>query len=132
MQINHRSFLFSISVLFLSYSLNAQGATETANTDSIQRILMRDSLQMGDGLINEVLATKRNYFISVDQIRSNGSLNPEQQNSQIQTLRAQTTTNLRALLGNELYERYSAMIERRMKLKNPAFNKKPLAEGIGN
>lgn len=132
MKSNYRSFLFCICVLFTTNNLNAQGTSETANTDSIQRILMRDSLQMSDGLINEVLAIRHNYFISAEQIRSNGNLNPEQQNNQIQTLRAQTTSGLKALLGTELYERYSEMIERRMRLRNPALNSKPLAEGSNN
>lgn len=128
----YRVFILAISVQFWSINLHAQETGQNSEADSLQRILLRDSLQISDSLITQVLALRHNYFIAAEQIRSNESLDASQQNNQAQALRTQTTNSLKALLSDELYERYTQMITRRMRSRNPANNNMPLAEGTGN
>ncbi|MEO7982655.1 MAG: hypothetical protein ABI688_01110 [Bacteroidota bacterium] len=132
MQTYLRLFVCCVITLFFSGDLDAQGSSTTVQADSIQRIMMRDSLQISDSLITEVLVIKHNYFTQTEQIRSNVNLTTSQQNSEMATLRTQTTNNLKSLLGNEIYERYTQMIARRMRPGSLGVERRPLAEGTGN
>jgi len=110
-----KALFLNVLLCLISISCFGQESSTSSQLDSIQKKLMRDSLQMSDSVIIEFLNAKNEYLISVRQIRLNGALNRRQQNDQIQNLRFQTNNALRVMLGNEIYDRYIQMITRRMR-----------------
>lgn len=99
-------------VCFLCYGklLHAQ-----QSIDSVQKVLMHDSLGLCDNLIAKVVELRQGYFQKAIALRSDTSLNDEQRQAGIKLLRSQTNSGIKILLGEQVFEKYKQMIHDRIK-----------------
>ena len=83
---------------------------EQQYADSIQRILLQDSLGLSDAITAQVLTTRHNYDSLAGRLGQNASLNATQRRQQLQALRSQTIETIRQLMGAVIYDRYMRLI----------------------
>lgn len=106
--------LIAVAVLSLAFSLNARSQSsadaQRQHADSVQRILMHDSLGLSTSVINQVLAARDSSLAQATLIQNNTALTPQQQNTQLQALRRNATEATRELMGAALYERYLQLL----------------------
>src|SRR5262245_45340624 len=109
--------IIAIAILFL---FSSQLRAQQPAVDSMQKVLMRDSLSLNDSIIEKVILSRVNYLKNAEEVRLNQGLTTDQQNAAISALREQTNENIRALLGEEKFQRYMQLIRNRMRKRNPA------------
>ncbi|MFI5128414.1 MAG: hypothetical protein ACHQFX_00420 [Chitinophagales bacterium] len=110
-----KTVILNVALFFLSASCFSQGSTLSNQLDSVQKKMMRDSLQLSDSVIAEFLTEKNDYNAAVRDVRLNSTLTRVQQSDQVQALRIQANSRLKTILGTEVYERYVQMITRKMR-----------------
>ena len=110
------------------YAVSAQdsGSMEKARADSIQRISMRDSLNFSDTLITQIYGIRNSMIGKVRLLRNDFSI-PDRE-VKIMDLANQANENIRQLLGQEGYQKYTEMIRSRSK-KSANADQSPLAGG---
>jgi exopolysaccharide biosynthesis protein len=87
---------------------------EMRQADSLQRRMLRDSLQMSDTTITLLYALRDRYLKKAAAVRSDTSLSAEKQNAINDALKSNTNASIRVMLGDGLYDRYTLMIRRRL------------------
>jgi hypothetical protein len=102
---------------------------EQIEADSLQRILISDSLQIDDSIITKLFYIRDNYLQQVIQIRLDSTLSDLQTDNAISLIRTQTNDRIKELLGEEIYEKYTQMILMRMRKKSIVGS--PLASDSG-
>lgn len=78
--------------------------------DSIQRKLMKDSLNLSDQVITQVFTTRDNYSIQADQIHANQTLSPGEKSAALAALRLDTNNAIKELMGETAFQKYTEMI----------------------
>ena len=123
-----KHFSYCILSYLILFGANRTDAQEPTNStvDSIQRIIMRDSLQISDSLITMVFGIRNNYLQQSQVIRNSSSLSDTAKNSAVRTLGMQTNQSIKSLLGDETFSRYEAIINYRMRQRMN--NRRPLAD----
>lgn len=106
--------LFVAAALSLGLSLSAHSQSSAAaqrqHADSVQRVLMQDSLGLSTSVINQVFAARDSSLLQAAAIQNNTALTQQQQSLQLQTLRRNATEATRELMGVTLYERYLQLL----------------------
>jgi|SRR5882724_4882257 len=97
------------------------------SADSLQRTMMKDSLDASDSAITSVFSIRNNFLLRSDQITMDSTLNDAQKNSAMQLLATQTNEGIKNALGNTAYEHYTDMIRRRMTNRPNGSGQQPLA-----
>lgn len=117
---NHilKACLVFVFFLFLGKLLHAQQQP----IDSTQRSLMKNSLQISDTIITQVLKFRESYFIATVKIRSDSSMNAVQMRNALRVQRKETNNGIKFLMGAAKFEEYLKMIRNRMKIRNAAGN----------
>lgn len=111
--------------LFMLFSFKAVGQESSA--DSLQRILMRDSLNVSDAIITQVFAVRDSFNTASAALAFNASLTEAQKESSLSALITQTNNSIKTALGNAAYQHYKEMITRRMKARPRLSGMAPLA-----
>jgi hypothetical protein len=121
---NTHKLLGLVIITLITTSANSQPIPGLASTttqsdplqqrqhvDSLQRILMRDSLSLTDQVITQVLEARHN-FDSVSRLIYQNAPNTStsQQGIQVQALRRQTTEAIKELMGASAYDHYVRLI----------------------
>ena len=99
---------------------------ERGPADSLQRISMRDSLNFSDTLITQIYSIRNSMISKVLLLRNDFSI-PDRE-VKIMDLANQANENIRQLLGQEGYQKYTEMIRSRSK-KSANADQSPLAGG---
>ena len=86
--------------------------------DSLQRIVMKDSLGIDDAVVSHVFQVRNSYFIGVQNIRVNSSLTSLQKETEIHSIRMQTDEQIKSVLGIEAYEKYDRIIKGKLGRRN--------------
>lgn len=107
----------TLFIVIVRSPATAQDSRELAQTqiDSMQRTILRDSLQLTDRIIREVFTLRNRFFSQSDAVYASKTLSAIEQQNQIKQLRRETDESFRKLLGDPLYQRYRDLIESRMK-----------------
>jgi hypothetical protein len=127
-----KAFNKSLLVLLLAgtsyYAVSAQDSSsmERGPADSLQRISMRDSLNFSDTLITLIYGIRNSMISKVLLLRNDFSI-PDRE-VKIMDLANQANENIRQLLGQEGYQKYTEMIRSRSK-KSANADQSPLAGG---
>lgn len=113
--------------LLIHGNATAQGGMkeEMQAADSALRSTLKDSLQVSDETVTALFSIRDGFFNKSNEIYANGTPSIKEQDSRIRTLRKETNESIKALLGNNIYNRYVQMIEVRIRKRNS--NKQPLA-----
>ncbi len=114
-----------IIILIFKTSVTNSQAINTREyyvVDSVQKMMLKDSLKISDTLTEQIFAIRDNYYQKVSQIRLNNQLNEQQQNNQVKLLRKLNVENIKELMGTSLYIKYSGLIKNRMNKKNVTGN----------
>ncbi|HEX7845860.1 MAG TPA: hypothetical protein VF476_08690 [Chitinophagaceae bacterium] len=127
----YKIFLTMACCLFSLSLLHAQ-PSEQASADSMQRIIMKDSLGVSDSIITKVFNLRNNYLLSSAQIDANTIFTQQEKNEAKRLLIQETNTAVKNALGEVAYEHYTEMIRRRMRERPGQHNTKPLASGGNN
>jgi vacuolar-type H+-ATPase catalytic subunit A/Vma1 len=123
--------LFQISLLLffllaLSNLLGAQGTSDDS-ADSLQRVVMKDSLHLADKVITEIFAIRENYVLQSTKVSKDALLDEPKRTGVMQTLITQTNDGIKNLMGESAYSHYIEMIKRKT-IRIPAAGKtQPLA-----
>ena len=108
--------LFSLVVLALLFgsTADAQQTPTPAQlrADSLQRVILHDSLGLSESVANQVLALRDTCLHQVDRVSLQAGLTPTQQNAQIQSYRRQAILAIKELLGAAKYEEYMDQLSR--------------------
>jgi hypothetical protein len=106
--------------IFRTFTVNGQAinSKEFSQIDSVQKIMVRDSLKISDSMVTKLYALRDNYFKKVGQVRLNNQLSDQQQNDEVQIIRKQNILNIKDLLGTTIYVKYVQLIKNRMKKNN--------------
>jgi hypothetical protein len=123
-----KSLIAVLVVTFCACVVNAQqpqNEPEQRQSDSLQRIVMRDSLTVSDSVITRIFAIRNEYFQEVQNTRSDAQASKAQRDSTIASIREQTNRSIKELLGIEAYEKYLRMIRNNMRKRNSG-NGQPL------
>ena len=121
-----------LSVLTIGISQNskAQNTPEELqakqSADSLQRIKMKDSLQISDEAITQIFAIRDSMVQKINVVRSNSTLSSEEQDLQVSSIRNDTNESIKAILGDEKYLQYLDMIRNSLRQRNK-INELPLA-----
>lgn len=100
--------------------------------DSIQRIVMKDSLQVSDATITEVFTIRDGYFQKAKLLRADNTLTAKEREDKMDGLRRMTNENIQGKLGEAAYFRYVQMIRQRSQNRNSTYDTKPLAGANDN
>src|SRR5215216_3818468 len=124
-----------ITLLFICLSQGSEAQlTEIQLTqqraDSLQRIIMKDSLGITDEQVTQVFTVRDTLLQKTKLIRSNASLTVEQQNGLVTDIRNQANNNIQAILGQTAYQHYLDMILRKLAFRNTGTD--PLAGATEN
>jgi len=118
MKIKYGPLLIGLLVLAVFNTVTAQSqlikSAEQMQIDSLQRIVMRDSLQINDSLVTQIFTMRDSYLRQVIEVRLDSTLTELQQYNEVSIIRTQTNENIKSLLGSVLYDRYIQMISDRI------------------
>src|SRR5215213_295385 len=109
--------LFSIAFFLFSEICHAQTTDQLSiqqSTDSALRIVLKDSLNIGDADVSQIFAVRDSLFKKTQTIRNHTGLTVAEQNEQITALRSQTNDDIKTILGQPKYEKYLDMIRRKL------------------
>ncbi len=120
-------FIYCLVSLFMSFGINRINGQVSTNptADSMQRVMMKDSLQITDSLITVILELRNNYLQQTQVIRNDSSLSDISKDSTIRNVGIQTNQSIKSLLGDEKFSRYESIINNRMRQRMN--NRVPLA-----
>jgi hypothetical protein len=102
------------------------------SADSLQRVLMKDSLQVTDAVITQIYIVRDSFLSRASQIDADTLLSSNEKSNAKQILIAQTNTDIKTLLGETLYNQYTQMIRRRAMNRTRNINIQPLASQLNN
>lgn len=117
--------VFFVSFVLLLFNGNIQ-AQDTQYIDSVQRKLMKDSLQINDTMINQVFAVRDTMYVQINAVRIDTTILTEEKNIQISLIRNNTNSSIMQIMGEEKYQQYTEMIRRWLSRRNSP-SSEPLA-----
>ena len=123
-------FLFLFIILgFTEKSVAQESNNDSA--DSLQRVIMKDSLNVNDSVITRVFTIKNNYLLRSAEINADATISENERTTAMQALITETNSGIRDALGAEAFEHYKQMI-RRKSGSTGVNGRQPLASQIGN
>jgi ATP-dependent protease Clp ATPase subunit len=121
---------FAIVLVFFFFATTSSGQQAiNPGADSVQRIMMKDSLQIGDSVITAIFLIRNNYLMRAQAIRADALLTATEQDKAAKSLGLETNQSLKRLLGAAVYNRYKEIIVNRMRSRIRA-NNGPLAGNL--
>ncbi len=121
------TILVTVNVLTVKAQEQTERSVLQPRLDSIQRIIMRDSLSVSDETITAIYAIREEYFQKVKQVRRDTALTLAEQENKLQQLRKKINDGIREHLGEKAYEHYLQMIRGKVKKRTGQTDTKPLA-----
>ena len=122
-----KNTIIYLSLVFIAIcSFNRVRAQEDS-ADSLQRVIMKDSLSVSDSVISQVFSIRNNFLTQAAQISADSSLSDPQKNTARQSLITATNSAITLALGETVYEKYLQMIRRRMTIRPMMNGREPLA-----
>jgi len=98
----------------------AQEATNDS-ADSLQRKMMKDSLNVTDSVITAVFNIRNNFLVQSNEINGDTTLSEDARTTAMQMLISETNLGIKNALGTEAYDHYILIIRRK------SANRQPLA-----
>lgn len=108
------------SFILFTNALNAQFSEQELRqkADSAQRLLMKDSLQISDGTVDQIFSVRDEMYQKINAIRSNTALTAAQQDQQVSVVREQVNEGIRAILGEQKFRHYLEIIRNKLRQQN--------------
>jgi hypothetical protein len=91
-------------------SLQSILLTQRHHSDSLHRVLLKDSLKLSEAMVMQVIAIKDSCIDLSERILSNINYSPQQRNLSVIELRRQATEATKELLGEVNYSKYLRLI----------------------
>jgi Skp family chaperone for outer membrane proteins len=126
---NKIRWILSLAVLLLASVTQAQSSEDQLagiNADSLQRHLMKDSLQVSDAQVDAFFGARDSLFARISAIRKSAALDITAQDSQVLQLRNAANKEMETILGREAFLNYVRLVRRRLNQRNMG-NEQPLS-----
>lgn len=111
-----------VLLICLSTFLKANGQTTEQlikiQTDSLQRITLKDSLQITDLMVTQIFKIRDSMIIHIREINMNGGNNFLDSELAIKQITQNANEAMWQILGEEKYNHYKEMIRRRSKINH--------------
>ena len=115
---NKLIYFFSLVFLVIApFKQSIAQGSENDSADSLQRIIMKDSLHVDDSVISRVFNVRNNFLARSSQINGDTTLREDQRAAALQSLITETNLGIRDALGAEAFEYYKQMIRRKLASK---------------
>lgn len=121
-----------ISIIFCSFNTVLAQENENNSADSLQRVLMKDSLNISDSVISIVFNIRNKFLQESNEINSDTTLSEGTRKSAMRVLIAQTNLGIKNALGTRAFEHYIEIIQRKAALRSPGRQVQPLASQNNN
>ncbi|HEX7903417.1 MAG TPA: hypothetical protein VF487_06035 [Chitinophagaceae bacterium] len=116
-----------VCTIFALVTCAISKAQSNTDADSIQRSLMKDSLNINDSIIVEIYNIRNNFLTQSLSINEDSTRNDQQKEVLIQALVQQTNDAVKSRLGEQKYDQYLEMIRRRVISRSSFNTARPLA-----
>jgi len=108
------SSLIAATLVLVSFCASAQSSPTPAraHADSLQRVLLQDSLGLSSTAASQFLALRDSSIVRADRLQASATLTPQQLSEQLQAMRREIIESMRTLIGTLNYNRYLELLGR--------------------
>jgi len=117
----------TVNILFFLFPFIGKGQ-ENTSADSLQRIIMKDSLALSDSVIDRIFIARTHFITESARITADNRLTENEKETAMTNLVSETNNYILAQMGTVKFQSYTAMIRRRIASRTVG-STTPLASG---